>query len=647
MAIPRIIHQIQEEGKTEAQLLELSQTWIDNHPKWQYKLWNIQSIEALIKEYYPDIVFNVNIRLSEIARYLILHKEGGLFVENDFECIEPFDDIIKEKSCFLSLNPNYSKKNSISESLIISKKRHPFLHFIISYIKNEYEHLNTREYTILNEIYEQYQNKQEIELLHPDIVNPCTEAEIYLYHRGLITDEDMEEKISEAKSICYYKRGEYKPQTTPIDERTDVLYLSYAVENGGAFRAARRIHLGLRGIGLNSKMLVLHSHLNEEVNLIENIYRAIPEAQEKTEYNNDLAPLKNYSAYSIDSHSFTPGIAGTNIDKYIDRFEPKIIQLHWINGGFIKIEDLGSLKNKIVWRLADCWPITGGCYYFGNCQRYLTGCGKCPKLGSDNENDLSREIWLRKEKAWKNMDMTIVVPTPWMKKVVEDSTLLKGKDIFVIPNGLDLNKFYPIDKEIARKALNIPMDKKVILYGATNAINDQRKGFQLLLKALDILPKENQQYLLVVFGADPKELCLDIPVKFMGYVHDHYILQTLYSAADIMVVPSLEEAFGQTVTEAMACATPTISFQGTGPAGIIEHKRTGYLARYADFEDLAEGIQWLLEDNSRLDSLSCNAKNVIETTYDIKIIANQYKELYEHILKGTFETWERGNILNK
>ena len=201
---------------------------------------------------------------------------------------------------------------------------------------------------------------------------------------------------------------------------------------------------------------------------------AIPSPQEKVGYHNDLEPLKQYPAYNMASHTFAPAMAGTDVNRYIDIFNPKIVQIHWINAGYIKIEDLGKIKKKIVWRLADCWPLTGGCYYYGDCKRYLTGCGKCPKLGSEDMDDLSHEIWKRKEKAWKEMDMVIVVPTLWMKQCVENSTLLKGRDVFVIPNGLDLDKFYPVRKEVAREVLNIPSDKKVILYGATNAINDRR-----------------------------------------------------------------------------------------------------------------------------------------------------------------------------
>lgn len=635
--ITKIIHQVREDSSPEllASFSSLSQSWIDNHPLWQYKLWSLKDVKELICSKFPHFVTSYNNDLnnqllSDISRYFILYHEGGIFVDSDIECIEPFDDIVKEKQCCFSYAPQASPKRVITDSLIISEKGNSFLEFIIDRLNNDFKGWMEDRVSFLNKIYSLYDHKDEVEIIASSIINPCTPVEIRMYLDGVIPDITMERIISEAYSICYYLKE--RIQSVGIN-KIDVLYLSSIIGHGGAFRAAHRIHLGLRSIGIDSKMLVLNSNLGEKGNLLDNIHVAIPNSQEMAGYHNDLRPLKQYPEYDLSSHTFAPAVAGIDINRYIHIFNPKIVQMHWINAGYIKVEDLSRIERKIVWRLADCWPLTGGCYYFGDCKRYLTGCGKCPKLGSNDENDLSHEIWKRKEKAWKEMDMVIVVPTPWMKQMVENSTLLASRKVFVIPNGLDLDKFYPIRNEVARKVLNLPLDKKIILYGATNAINDPRKGFSFLLQALQLLSEEyKDEYYLVIFGAEPQKLDLNIPFKFMGYIHKHHILQALYSAADVMVVPSLEEAFGQTVTEAMACATPVISFLETGPAGIIEHKNSGYLARYKDYNDLATGIKWILEDSSRTEVLSVNARYKIETDYDIRMIARQYRELYNQLL---------------
>ena len=329
-------------------------------------------------------------------------------------------------------------------------------------------------------------------------------------------------------------------------------------------------------------MLVLQSNMSPEENRLNEIHLAVREPGVPCGHESDMQALRAYPRYHPYSYVFSPDVVGVDIVKNIESFAPRLVVLHGINGGFAKVEDLARIRQKIVWRLPDCWTFTGGCFYFGNCKRYLTGCGQCPKLGSDNPDDISHERWLRKREAWSQMDMTVVVPTLWMEKLVKESPLLRDKPVYSIPNGLDLTRHYPVDKQLARKALRIPIDKKVILFGAIYAF-DARKGISCLIDALRLLEaRHRDEYYFVVFGGGAADLRLGIPVRFLGYLSDPYLLQLAYSAADVMVVPSLEEAFGQTGTEAMACATPVISFLETGLASIVRHKRTGYLARFAD-----------------------------------------------------------------
>ncbi|WP_163210228.1 glycosyltransferase [Bacteroides sp. 519] len=505
---------------------------------------------------------------------------------------------------------------------------HDEWHKLIENYKSDYKP-DILEQGWINLIY-QYESGNDSELASIDLQgilinqlqNPDT-SDLAIY-RGIagvglaLLAPQMEDKVS----VTYYQTS------------TDVLYLSSFIMNHGASIAAYRIHSGLRKIGLHSKMLVLESGLSSRENSSEEIYVVSPEEDEQYGYYHEMKPTNVYPQYVIASNSFAPGTAGVHIDRYIDEFDPKIIQLHFINAGFINIEEIGKIRKKIVWRLPDCWAFTGGCYYFGDCNRYITGCGKCPKLGSNDENDLSSEIWKRKEKAWSMIDMTIVVPTLWMKEKVLSSTLLKDRDVYVIPNGINLEEFYPITKTTARQELSIPSDKKIILFGATRAMNDPRKGFALLLKALQFLSEMHKnEYFFLVFGAEYQTLDLNIPTKFMGQIQENKTLRLAYSAADVMVVPSLEEAFGQTVIEAMACETPVVSFRKTGPESIIDHKETGYLARYADVADLAHGIEWTLSSDELNDYLSKNARCKVATTYDITLVAQQYKELY-HKLKS-------------
>lgn len=640
--IPLIIHQIKEEDcSTQLSMFfsSLSNSWIQKHPLWEYRHWSLQDIKNVIISNFFDLAFlcqnDINAELLlKVARYFILYQEGGVFVDSDFECIEPFDELVSGKSFSIPADPHDLCGQMLSDSIVISEKKHPFLEFIISNIMENIAQIEEGGSHFINLMFHKYCDKDDLSILPFYKMIPCTRDEIKLYCYGLLNETDIEEKISKAYAICYYKKSKKTKKKILQPKRfTDILYVSTSVGCvGGAFNAGYRIHLGLQKIGINSKMLVLNSGMSQSDNILNGIYIASRRKGDLYGYNCDMQPLYAYPHYSISTHGFSPAVVGVDIINNIREFNPKLVILHGINGGFATIEALGRIQGKVVWRLPDCWAFTGGCYYFGDCKRYLTGCGKCPKLGSNNDNDLSKEVWKRKRNAWKKMDLTVVVPTMWMKKLVENSTLLKDIPIYVIPNGLDIKQYYPIEKQTARKALCIPSDKKVILFGAINAF-DPRKGFVYLLKALQQLSKvHGKEYYLVIFGAESRMLDVDIPTKFLGYIHDQYILQLAYSAADIMVVPSLEEAFGQTVTEAMACATPVVSFLETGPESIIEHKKTGYLASYADELDLAKGIEWILSSTELIDKLSTDARYRIENSYDIKIIAKQYEKLYHQLL---------------
>ncbi len=641
--IPKIIHQLwlDENQNIPSFLTGLSKTWTTNHPMWKYELWNSKRVYDLMNEHFPELfdqynAFRYDEQRYDIARYMVLSQMGGMFVEMDYESIGSIDNLLNGSDCYFSIDPNKEStvNNSafISNALILSTKNNEFIKYLLSNIpKDQLITFDKEKYIsettgscFLNNLYQKYTLKDNVFLFPVEQTSPCTMLEIQSYLRGSLTDDEMEEKLSDAVAVRYYLN--MKTGQKVNSQKTDVLYLSGVVGDGGAPIAAYRIHSGLRELGIESKMLTLHSTFGQR----EDIHVAIPDKKRKCGTLYDRLALKDYPNAS---RMFSTATVGVNVPKYVDMFDPAIVQLHWVNGGFVTIEDLGKIKKKVVWRLPDCWAFTGGCYYFGECESYQNSCGKCPLLDSDKEKDLSHKIWKRKKRAWRKMEMTIVVPTPWMKEMAQKSSLLKGYKIEIIPNGLDIDKFSPLDKEASRKILKLPTDKKIILYGAANAINDPRKGFTYLLQALQKLSeKHRHEYHLVIFGSTQIRLDLDMPVSFLGYIKEHLILQMAYSAADVMIVPSIEETFGQTVTEAMACETPVIAFKKTGPEGIVDHLKTGYLSKFKDVKDLSRGIGWVLNSRKRIAMLSRNARLKVETTYDIRLIAKQYRELYDNIL---------------
>jgi glycosyltransferase involved in cell wall biosynthesis len=295
----------------------------------------------------------------------------------------------------------------------------------------------------------------------------------------------------------------------------------------------------------------------------------------------------------------------------------------------------------MVWTLHDMWPFTGGCHYDDGCGQFKDRCGKCPKLTSDREYDLSRWVWARKNKHWNAVPLTIVSPSNWLADSAKRSSLFKNKTITVIPNGVDTTIYKPIEKRSARRILGLPETGRFILFGAMNSTSDFRKGFHLLLPALRALADADlsMNTELLVFGGTIADNAIDcgFPVRSLGFFQDDVSLALLYSAADVFVAPSLQENLANTVMEAMACGTPCVAFRVGGMPDMIDHMGTGYLCEPHSVEDLTYGIRWVLEGEERMHHLSGCSRDRAASKFNLESISLQYKSVYNALLNGDIE----------
>jgi glycosyltransferase involved in cell wall biosynthesis len=413
-----------------------------------------------------------------------------------------------------------------------------------------------------------------------------------------------------------------------------VLHLSAFDLVGGAARAAYRIHQGLLGIDIDSQLIVQHKLSGDAtVAPVESKLLA------KIRSTGDAAIL---NLYRRRQHLFSPQWFPSAVLKSVDRFAPDLIHLNWVCNGFVSIEVLAEFKQPLVWTLHDMWSFTGGCHYTLGCNRYTVSCGHCPQLQSGRDADLSRSVWLRKAKAWQDLNLTVVATSNWMAECARESALFRDMAIEVIPIGLDTRVFKPLDPQIARELLNLPQAKQLVLFGAIDATSDPRKGFHLLQQALALLQEQGwgDRIELVVFGSSKPEKPLDLgfPVHYLGKLHDNLSLQIAYAAADVTIAPSIEEAFGQIASESFACGTPVVAFANTGLADIVDCHQNGYVAKHCDTADLARGIAWVLEDSARHRRLRQAAREKAVSEYEVQIQAHRYRSLFDKILDRTQRT---------
>ena len=409
-----------------------------------------------------------------------------------------------------------------------------------------------------------------------------------------------------------------------------VLHLSSADGGGGAGIAALRIHIALRD-KIKSNLFVA------------NKFSDFPDVHT---YNSDLMKFYSYVKRGIGSkisklqksnnnilHSVS--CLPSNLDKDINKSCYDLINLHWVQGEMISIEAIGRIRKPLVWTIHDTWPFCGSEHYPSDIydRRYIKGYKKNNKPKGHSNFDFDRWCWERKKKHWNNK-IHIVCPSKWLANCAMQSELMKNWDINVIPNTLDTSIFKQWPKDISRKLFNLPLNKKIILFGAIGGTKNYIKGWDLLFDVLKKVYSQNKDCVAVIFGESKSNMPinLDIPIYFTGKLFDKESLAMLYSSADVMVVPSRLEAFGQTASEASSCGTPVIAFSNSGLADIISHNQNGYLVDPYDTNQMSNFILSLLKNDEIVLNFKKESIKKAEKLWSFEAVSRQYIDLYKNIL---------------
>jgi glycosyltransferase involved in cell wall biosynthesis len=311
--------------------------------------------------------------------------------------------------------------------------------------------------------------------------------------------------------------------------------------------------------------------------------------------------------------------------------------LHWINQGFLSLTDirkLVELGKPVVWTTHDMWFGTAVCHYPDDCEQYKAACVQCPKQQKHSLRNLAKRTFLKKIQMPLS-GLTFVGCSRWITHLAQQSKPLAGALTTSIPNPIDTNVFKPIDKCEARKRLGLPVGKRLLLFVAAK-LSDNRKGVTHLVEACQLLKKEkaiNTEVLLIGKGAEELTSQFSFPVRELGYISDVEKIVLAYSCADLFIIPSLEDNLPNTIMEAMACGTPCVGFDAGGIPEMIDHKQNGYVAEYKNSKDLAEGIEWVLENTEKLGLPDACVKKVKEN-YSEGVVASKYIALYEALRQG-------------
>ena len=330
-------------------------------------------------------------------------------------------------------------------------------------------------------------------------------------------------------------------------------------------------------------------------------------------------------------YQFLP-IESRLILKTAKEIAPDIIHIHNIHGGYFQTNLLPKLAKiaPIVWTFHDMFPITGHCAYSFECEKWKSGCGNCERLDiyPAIKKDRTRFLWNYKNKIFNSAGVTIVTPSFWLKKCVEES-FLKNKDIRLIYNGIDLENFKKTTKSETRKELKLPENKKIVLFSANGGVKNPFKGGEFVFETFEKL-KNISDILFLNIGGDRGQKSENW--QDFGYVKDPKTMAKLYSAADVYLFPTLADNCPLTAIESLTCGLPVVTFETGGIPEIVENSKSGFVVEYKNEEKLVEALEKLLDDDELREKM---AKNAVAASkkFSLERMALEYLRLYGELLK--------------
>ena len=396
----------------------------------------------------------------------------------------------------------------------------------------------------------------------------------------------------------------------------NILQISTADIRGGAAKIAYLLKNGLEKIGHTTSMFVGRKYSNDQnVHLLNDVRSFTGKVRRKLAY---------YLANDIDIFS-SDHILKTEEFKKTD-----IIHCHNLHSNYFNLGTLQKISRlkPIVWTFHDMWPITAHCAHAFDGKLKDSGFFASPSLDIYPPIAWHNEKYLekRKKEIYERSNFHIITPSQWLANKVSQS-ILKDKPLTIIYNGIDTETFKPMAREKARLDLGLPLNKKIILIVAKRGQSNPWKGGSYAQEIIKIYKNRPDIY-FIDLGGDKNDSVLNI--KTVNYVNDGKTLAKYYSAADMLLYPSIADNCPLVVLEAQACGLPVVAFNTGGIPELVEHKKTGYIAEYKNSKDLERGTDFMssLSENDMAEFKNKSISNTLQK-FNLKIMSEQYMQIYK------------------
>lgn len=331
-----------------------------------------------------------------------------------------------------------------------------------------------------------------------------------------------------------------------------------------------------------------------------------------------------------------------NSSKSLIAWKPDLIHFHNIQGNYFDLRELKKISKNIpvVFTLHDTWMFTGHCSYFIECDRWKTGCGKCPDLKRrpSIKRDNTAFNWNRKKKVYRNSKFYVTTPSNWLLEQAKHSILKNGMRMpTLINNGVDHQVFKPMDATILRQKLNIEQDEIVLLYVvSSNLISNPYKDFNTISKCITFIEKNNEskkKFTLIAIGEKKPETYENgVRKLYIDYLTKAENIADYFSIADLYLHAARAENYPNVVMEALSSGTPCIVTKTGGvPEQIIENK-TGWVVDYEDYKSMALKVLELSVNPIKLTTAGYNARKWIIKHHKIKNMIDKYENFYKSVL---------------
>lgn len=421
---------------------------------------------------------------------------------------------------------------------------------------------------------------------------------------------------------------------------------------GGAATAARRLHRALIERGVSSRFQYLEGQRSSDSQS-----ELAETAHFETEWLREGVVAETAAAvrYRIHRQLFKRETAGRAEGTEIftsPRGRPKtkwkstssarqsIVHLHWVSKFIDYPSFFRSLQpnQPVVWTLHDMNAFTGGCHFSGSCEQFKSGCGNCPQLKQPHRHDVSHRSFQIKQSSLGTTALHVVAPSRWLIDQARQSPILANANSFQrIPYGVPLDDLFPVDRIEAKQQLGIAAERFVVSFGAMN-LASQRKGASLLVESLSKINARENVACLSFGSGSLDESMITLPLHHAGYLSDNHQKRLALSAADVFVLPSLEDNLPLTGLEAMACGTPVIGFDSGGIPDYVIPGKTGWLAERGNTTQLSQCINAAAENREQTRVLGKNARELIAKSYSSNREASAYIELYQRLIAERQET---------